>query len=93
MNDFVKKASQKISKLSPEQLSSFVKTLIEEKERMDSILSSLSTGLIIVDCDWKIIDLNKSAERLLPFLNHGSDIKNDSEPIWNQILDPDLSGY
>ena len=93
MNDFVKKASQKISKLSPEQLSSFVKTLIGEKDRMDSILSSLSTGLIIVDCDWKIIDLNKSAERLLPFLNHGSDIKSDTEPVWTQILDTDVSNY
>ena len=93
MNDFVKKASQKISKLSPEQLSSFIKTIIGEKDRMDSILSSLSTGLIIVDCDWKIIDLNKSAERLLPFLNHGADIKTDTEPVWTQILDTDVSNY
>ncbi|MBO4319760.1 MAG: two-component sensor histidine kinase [Treponema sp.] len=93
MNDFVKKASRKISKLSPEQLSSFIDSIISEKDRMDSILSSLSTGLIIVDCSWKIIDLNKSAERLLPFRNHGSDIKADTEPVWTQILDNDVSSY
>ena len=93
MNDFVKKASQKISKLSPEQITSFVKSIIDEKDRLDSILSSLSTGLIIVDCDWKIIDLNKSAERLLPFKNHGQDLKTECDAVWTQILDADISAY
>ena len=66
MTDFVKKVSEKIPKLSTEQVGMLLNSLRSENDTLVSILESLSTGLIIVDNDWHIILVNKAAERNIP---------------------------
>lgn len=66
MKDFVKKASQKISKLSDEQVERLIDSLNAENDVLDSIVESLSTALVIVDGGWHIIKANKAAKRILP---------------------------
>ena len=66
MTEFVKKVSSKLSKLSNEQLERLIDTMNAENDTFDSIIESLSTGLIIVDKNWRLMQTNKAVERLLP---------------------------
>ena len=61
MTDFVEKASEKITKLSDEQLERLLNTVREENEIYDSIIQSIPSGLVIVDKNWCITKINKSA--------------------------------
>ncbi len=96
MKDFVKKVSQKLSKLSQEQLENLIVSINNENDVLDSIMESLSSGLVIVDDDYKIIQTNKAAERLLPFRIRplSSDSKSESaSPVWELLDDSALSFF
>ena len=47
MADFVEKASEKITKLSDEQLERLLNTVREENKIYDSIIQSIPSGLVI----------------------------------------------
>ena len=68
MRDYVKRVSEMLPKLSQEQLKTVLNSITTENEMLDSILESLSTGLIVVDRKWKILKINKIAERYLSFM-------------------------
>ncbi len=87
MNDFVKKVSQKIAKLSDEQLERFIDSMNAEKNVLNSIMESLSTGLVIVDQQWCFLQSNKAADRLLPFKKRHAEAKSDSK-IWDLLDEP-----
>ncbi|MCR5218009.1 ATP-binding protein [Treponema sp.] len=92
MNEFFKKASSKISKLSPEQLTSLIEALYSENNSFHSILESLSTGLIITDNDWHIIQKNKAADRLLQ-LKHRSSDSLESSIVWDCIETEEIASF
>ena len=87
MKEFVKKVSSKISKLSSEQLRQVIDSITEENDVLNSIMDSLSTGLIIVDSDWCLMQTNIAAERLIPFKIRPNDIKTEKPAIWDIIND------
>ncbi|MBQ0039690.1 MAG: PAS domain S-box protein [Treponema sp.] len=90
MSDFVGKASGKIKKLSDEQVELLISTIREENDIFDSILESLSSGIIVVGKDWKIIKSNKSVKRLLPLSKHYHD---NNSPIWDLVEEKDISAF
>ena len=92
MKDFVKKASQKISKLSDEQLEQLIEGLNSENDTLDCVLESLSIGLVIVDEQWHVMHTNKAAERLLCFTVRPSE-RGDSEGVWSYIGDETVRGF
>ena len=67
MKDFVDKVSQKISKLSDEQVEMLFASISEENETLYSIIESLNAGLFILDNDWCLKKCNKTAERIFQF--------------------------
>ncbi len=92
MNNFVKKASSKLSKLSDEQLEQLLESVMSQNNIFDSVMESLSSGIIILDPEWKIISLNKAAERNLPFLLYQVEQKNEHY-IWDLIDDTYISNF
>src|SRR5574344_696524 len=92
MKDFVKRVSQKISKLAPEQVEQIIDAINVENDTYDSILESLSDGLIIVDREYKLLQTNKSAERYLPFKVRPNEAHSD-EPVWSLIDDERISKF
>lgn len=95
MKDFVKKVSKKISKLSEAQLTSLFESLNSENEALASIIESLSSGLVIVDEKYALMQRNKAAERLLPFKvrQSFSEQKFESSPVWSFIDDDAISSF
>ena len=90
MSDFVGKASGKIKKLSDEQVARLITIIQEENSIFDSILESLSSGIIVVDNDWNIIKENKSVKRLVPLVSH---YREKNQPLWNLVDDTEISEF
>jgi len=93
MRGFVRRVSQKVSKLSDVQVEQFLNAVTEENEMLDSIFESLSTGLIIVDEKWFVLQNNKAVERYIPFKIRLEDVKVDTTPLWELIDDEDIADF
>ena len=93
MNDFVKRVSQKISKLPREQIIDLLNNSLEQNENLYSIIDSLSTGLLIVDNHFILKQNNTIAESRISFNTHLDDSKANSLPIWELIEDKDIAEY
>ena len=93
MTEFSRRVSKKIEKLSPAQIQSLVEDGYAQIDMFDSIFQSLSTGLIIVDDNFCLLKVNKSAERFLPFSSNPEDSKAEKIPVWTLIDDEDISRF
>ena len=93
MRGYVKRVSQKASKLSQEQLVSLLDDMVEENENLYSILESISAGLLIVDNDFFLLQSNKIVESRLKFSVYLDDPKATSCPIWEIMEDEEIGDY
>lgn len=94
MKAFNKKFTEKLSKLSHEQIENIVDSLSNENEAMFSILNSLNTGLLICDENWKLLKKNKSVNRFLPLKKLNNDAKiSEIDFVWNFIDDEDICDF
>ncbi|MCR4940003.1 MAG: PAS domain S-box protein [Treponemataceae bacterium] len=95
MKGFTKRVSQMISKLPTEQVVQLVDSLSAENESLYSILESLNTGLIICDENWKLMQVNKAAERYIPLKIRGSDYRygENADFVWKIIDDDDVAEF
>lgn len=93
MQTFSKRVSQKIEKLSPAQIQQLVHDLSERNEAFSAIFQSLSTGLIIVNTDWQLEEINKAAERYIPFLLHPDEARAEEKRLWDIIDDSDIAAF
>lgn len=93
MKQFVKKATTKISKLSDEQVENLFSIIQGENDTLNCVMESLSTGLILVDNEWKVSRYNKACERILPFKIRPSDVKAENLPVWDLIDNPYIASF
>src|SRR5574344_99251 len=93
MREYVRRVSKKVSKLSDEQVEEFLTVIGDENDMLDSILESLSTGLLIVDESSKPLMTNKAAERYLPFSIRPDDPKFENTPLWQLIDDSEIASF
>ncbi len=82
MRGYVKRVSQKVNKLSNEQLISLLDDMVEENENLYSILECISAGLLILDNDFILQQSNKIVESRLSFSVYLNDPKATTVPIW-----------
>ncbi|MDR1637427.1 MAG: PAS domain S-box protein, partial [Treponema sp.] len=68
MRDFIKRAIKKLSKLTPEQIQDLVIAAAEEIDRLETVLESLTEGILVCDAKHSLVMANKYAERYLPIL-------------------------
>ena len=96
MQEFSKRVSQKVSKLSDLQIKNLLDELSESSDMLDSIFQSIPTGLLIVsnsESNFRILKVNKAAERYIPFKLNPRETVAESVPVWNTISDSDISGF
>lgn len=81
MSDFVNKASSKISKLSDEQILRLIQNQQQKLNVMDSVLSHVPEGFLLVSYDGKILYHNKYLSTIIHLNNkHNSVDKLFNEP-------------
>ena len=93
MRGYVKRVSQKASKLSHEQLVSLLDDMVAENETLYSILESISAGLLIVDNNFFLLQSNKIVESRLNFSVYLDDPKAGTCPIWEIMEDEEIGEY
>ncbi|MCR5763430.1 MAG: two-component sensor histidine kinase [Treponema sp.] len=93
MNDFVKRVSSKISKLSTEQLERFIEDMTAQTDLTNSIIDSLQIGLLIVTPDWFLFKANKAVDHLIPLKKRSSEIEPDKYVIWDVIDEDSLNSF
>lgn len=96
MQEFSKRVSQKVSKLSDLQIKNLLDELSESSDMLDSIFQSIPTGLLIVsnsESNFRILKVNKAAERYIPFKLNPRETVAESVPVWNTISDSDISDF
>lgn len=93
MSEFVKRVSQKITKLSNEQMSLLLQKTMQENEDFYSIIDSLSIGLLILDKDFILKKYNTIVKSLLTFKISLDETKALNSPIWDLIDNSEIVEY
>lgn len=93
MQEFSKRASQKLSKLSENQIQNLVAEITSQNEMMNSIFQSISTGLLIVSTDFHLKKINKSAERYLSFSINPEEARAENFQVWELISNEEISSF
>ncbi|MFP4363876.1 MAG: two-component system sensor histidine kinase NtrB [Spirochaetia bacterium] len=89
MRSFLQKALEKLDRLDREQIRSLVTHITSENELLGMVLESMTDGVIVTDKENKLLFVNKSAERLLPFTYQ----ETQEDEVWNYIDDGELSSF
>ena len=84
MQEFTNRIYEKLSKLSESQIERLFNDLRSENSAMSAIIQSLSTGLVCVDKNCHIKQINKAAERLLGFTS-AKDVKDEKTSLLDFI--------
>ncbi|MDR0636430.1 MAG: PAS domain-containing protein [Treponema sp.] len=82
MRQFIRRALQKLNKLTVEQIQALLFSAAAEIDRLETVLDSLTEGILVCDTEHNLIMANKYAERFLSL-----NVSEGSEPIWTQIQD------
>jgi PAS domain S-box-containing protein len=69
MRRFLQRALEKIEKMDRSQIRKLVSDIAGENELLEMVMESMSDGVLVTDREDKILLVNKSAERMLPFTN------------------------
>lgn len=65
MSRYVERVIDMLPKLSSEEVKRVLLEVVSENSMLDSLIESFSTGLILVDKKWRILQVNKAAKRIL----------------------------
>jgi signal transduction histidine kinase len=82
MRDFIKRALKKFNKLTSEQMLDLLVSAAAEIDRLETVLDSLTEGILVCDPGHNLVMANKYAERML-----SSPPESGSEPVWSRIRD------
>ena len=83
--------SDKISKFSESQIQSLFESMSLDNEMLFSIIESLTSGILIVDNEWKPRFSNKASERYILFST--SPNENSKEKLFEIVKDKDISDF
>lgn len=93
MRNYVKRINQKKDKLSREQLLSLLDDVIERNDILNSIINSLTTGVLIIENNFNLIRYNTAAESCLLYKKHLNEIGKAERPLWEFIDDEDICAF
>jgi PAS domain S-box-containing protein len=89
MRDFYNRAVKKLNKLTGEQSKELLAAAAAEVDRLETVLDSLTDGILVCDTRHSLVMANKYAERFLP-LNY-SEMGN--EPFWRSVRDERIADF
>ncbi len=89
MRKFITRALGKLPKLDKEQIHYLITYLAKENDLLEVVLNSMTDGLVVLDKEYKIIFMNKAAERQLPFMSSDPYEK----PFWQVLQDDEVASF
>ncbi|MGP1576371.1 MAG: two-component system sensor histidine kinase NtrB [Treponema sp.] len=89
MREFVSSAMKKLSRMNEVQLRSFIHLVADEYALFDAMMDSLSTGVIILDSQQRVVKSNKAAVRILGI----PIVEGDDRPFWKQLHHQKIAAF
>jgi PAS domain S-box-containing protein len=89
MRRFLQRALEKLEKMDPERIRGLLRDVAAETELLEMVMESMSDGVVVTDRENRILLVNKSAERMLPF---GSEDLAE-KLLWETIQDREISAF
>ncbi|MBN1835663.1 MAG: PAS domain S-box protein [Spirochaetales bacterium] len=89
MRKFLERALEKIDKMDHAQVRGLVVDLAAESELLGMVMESMSDGVVVTDRSDRILLVNKSAERMLPFAAE----ELTEKVLWEAIGDQEIAAF
>jgi signal transduction histidine kinase len=89
MRQFIKRALQKLNKMTTEQIRDLLVSASADIDRLETVLNSLTEGILVCDTRHYLVLANKGAERFLPIMYY----EQESEPIWQVVRDEKVAEF
>lgn len=93
MSNFNTRISEKISKLSDSQIQGLFEAMSSDNQMLNSIIQSLTSGILIVNNDWIPVHLNKAVDRFVLFTTDPLDANNEKLSLSQIVKDEDISAF
>lgn len=87
MSRYVERVIEMLPKLSSDEVKRVLMEVVSANSMLSSLLESLSTGLVLVDKEWHVIQINKAARRLL-FASFDEE-KDEDERLYDKLEEND----
>lgn len=87
MREFIKRALQKLGKMTGEQVRDLLYSAAAEIDRLETVLDSINNGILVCDTEHNLILANKYAERLLPLKS------DDQTKLWQVVRDEKVRDF
>lgn len=92
MRGFVEKVIKAIPKMSDEQVKRVLLEVSNEHKLLSSVLDSQSTGIVILDANWFVQQINKAADRIL-FQNSFDESNAEEQKVWDFIIESEIARF
>ncbi|TFG81140.1 MAG: PAS domain S-box protein [Spirochaetales bacterium] len=89
MRKFLERAMDKVSRMNEEAIRGLLRVLVDENDRLESVLDSMLDGIVVCGDTHVPILVNKAAERLLPL----AQTELFDVPLWSTLRDNELSAF
>ena len=89
MRKFLQRALAKIDKMDREQIRGLLEDVATESELLEMVMESMSDGVVVTDREDRILLVNKSAERMLPFAS--GDL--GERVLWECMQDREIAAF
>jgi signal transduction histidine kinase len=66
MNNFIRRAFNKIEKLSTDEIKTLVRYQASENELLGTVLQAINTGIVVINSNARVLTCNDAAKRLIP---------------------------
>jgi signal transduction histidine kinase len=89
MRHIIKGALQKIAKLTSEQIRGLFSSMVNDIDRLETVLESLTEGILVCDSQHCLVLANKFSERLLPLSRRGE----EAVQVWEIVRDNAIAAF
>jgi PAS domain S-box-containing protein len=89
MKEFIKRALQKLNKLTGEQIRDLLYSVATEIDRLEMVLDSITEGILVCDTEHNLVLANKYAERMLPINTE----EQGKMPLWLMVRDETIRDF
>ncbi|MDC7246223.1 MAG: ATP-binding protein [Sphaerochaetaceae bacterium] len=66
MNNFIRRAFDKIEKLSTDEIKTLVRYQASENELLGAVLQTINTGIVVINANARVLTCNDAAKRMIP---------------------------
>ncbi|MFP3041439.1 ATP-binding protein [Treponema primitia] len=89
MREFIKRALQKLNKMTGDQVRGLLFSAAAEIDRLETVLDSITEGILVCDTENNLVLANKYAERMLPI----SSFEQGKVPLWQVVRDEKIRDF